>query len=152
MLFSHPQIGLVLVLIVCGISCNVPLDKKCVKGYLYDHDLHVCLPDGDDEETDTDTDKEDGGVVDVDGGCLEPGSFSGVNESCKEQFQCEDYDADFCLVDPLSGEGGCVLTGCDKSACPCGYSCCDCSSIGLPIFCVPEEVVTEMESYTCQCS
>ena len=100
----------------------------------------------DDEEKDTG----DAGIED-DAGCPSVESFSGVSEPCKEDEQCEEYDADFCLVDPATNQGGCVLTGCDSFTCPCEFACCDCSVFGYPIFCAPDEAVPELESYSCQC-
>lgn len=138
------------ILIAACVSCTVKDSKKCVDGYFYDTKLDVCMP----EEIDG-TDSEDGG----DGGystddCPPQSEFSGLDVECDDDTKevCEGLDANFCLIDPATKSGGCVITDCHESECPCGYSCCDCNVIGYPIFCVPYgNAVEQLEDYYCKC-
>ena len=84
-------------------------------------------------------------------GCRETEEFTGLDKECLTSGECSALDADFCMLDPQTDEGVCVVTDCDTSVCPCGYSCCDCQGSSLPTFCLPEDSVKEMEDFGCNC-
>jgi hypothetical protein len=66
--------------------------------------------------------------VGVDAGDDESGeaTVTGLGDSCRTQTECEGKDANYCLLDPINGEGLCMIHGCTDAAgsCPNTYTCC----------------------------
>jgi hypothetical protein len=88
--------------------------KRCLADEVWDEATYDCVPAGD---TDSATDG---------------GTPVGMGESCDTDGDCDDYEADFCSVNPHSGVGYCTVRPCESGGCPTGYQCCDCTESTQP--------------------
>jgi len=61
----------------------------------------------------------------------------GLGKPCSNDDDCADSEATYCVTLMM---GGCAVEGCSPPdvGCPVGYACCDLSSVGLAVICVPE--------------
>ena len=94
-----------------------------------------------DTDTDTDADTDTDGDSDQDGGPdasdTDSATVTGLGIKCDEFGEnvepCKDYEADFCALDPFSGNGYCTYQNCSGSSCPEEVKyCCDCSKLNPP--------------------
>ncbi|MCP4604362.1 MAG: hypothetical protein GY847_28210 [Proteobacteria bacterium] len=138
------------VVLVTG-ACQIDDEDRCLDGYRYTTTSKTCVPEDSDSDTGTETEP-DTDTETSDGGSAEDGGeeFTGFGELCSNQQQCADYKADYCAIDPTSGEGHCTFKDCDATSCPESSTCCDCTKMGMPVFCIPDEVVAVAGAF-CSC-
>ncbi|MDD5306173.1 MAG: hypothetical protein PHU25_02520 [Deltaproteobacteria bacterium] len=122
------------------IGCTPSDSERCQSGYLFHPENGSCQP-IEDGGTDSETSNLDAGNPDAgnpDGG--DTGDLpTGLGESCTDNEQCADYEADYCAINPLTQEGFCTVENCTVSPddCPQGYRCCDSpESYGQPNLCI----------------
>ncbi len=134
-------------------GCTIDDEDRCPGGYVYNTEYKACEEEdtssGDaDSDSDADADADADTDVDADGGSGDGGDEkeSGLGEACEESADCEDYVADYCAVNPISGTGYCTTKDCPANGdCESGYVCCDCAgSAVLPKekACLTEEDAT----------
>ncbi len=143
------------------VSC-ITDDNRCDPGMRYVE----TVPEGgrryycekiDEDEGDSDSTSEseaDGGVASDSG--TDDGTddaddpYYGLGESCWAEFECADFNADFCATRP-GYEGYCSIRDCTPSpnSCPQPYVCCESIMSGLPNFCVTDE---DLETMTTVCA
>lgn len=157
------RIFLMMCVAVLFATCSPPDDERCGEGFVWQD--YSCVPcdeastdsdsdtdsDGDtdadtdsdsdtdtDSDTDSDTDEPDGGLPD------------GMGEPCTDGGgECDGLEADYCIINPMSGDGYCTIQGCatDPDDCPDGYTCCDFpTSFEIDNTCVTDADFKEMSS------
>ncbi len=144
--------NLLVIVILAGYiqSCTLADSKRCSSGFEWDGDLKACLR----PENDTDISSIplflDGGA---DGDVERPvGDIpTGYLEECEVSGDCSSYEATFCLINPQDGQGACMVENCTPGGCPADSTCCDCTTIAFPVFCVPNEALEALGQY-CDCS
>lgn len=100
------------------VSCSI--DDYCGKGYKYKDHSCIKLSKGKDASTpvkDASAEKEGG---DTDAEAAVP---TGLGEPCKEQTQCAQYEASYCVVNMATQEGICTIQNCTDN-CPGDFVCC----------------------------
>ncbi|MCP4600288.1 MAG: hypothetical protein GY847_07110 [Proteobacteria bacterium] len=103
----------------------------CPPGFMYMPEYQLCinLPS---------SNIQDGGFgIDAAADAQGDTSGSGLGVTCRTSADCEDYEADFCITDPMNPDdpGYCTFIDCAPGGCPSGWECCDCTQSGI----VPEE-------------
>ncbi len=135
--------------IVLVASCSIDDENRCLDGFVYAKMSKTCIPeDTGSADTETGSGADAGG--DEDSGAAGDGGSTGLGEYCETQEECAPYEADYCAVNPLTGEGSCTYQDCDATSCPAGYTCCDCTAITGPKLCVEDGDVPDLGLY-CQC-
>ena len=139
-----------------GAGCEMSDGDRCPNGYHYDPINTVCEVCAEDEvwnettyaceaDTDSGTDTGTGGEAPT-----------GLGEPCQSDADCAGYEADFCAVNPMSGDGYCTIEDCALGECPAPYLCCDCTeSTMLPpgFACLTEDdasLASSMGGCTCE--
>ncbi|MBN1654217.1 MAG: hypothetical protein JXA30_10635 [Deltaproteobacteria bacterium] len=99
-------------------------DDRCGKGYTYKNGYCYIEPD-EKAETDASTSNKSSDAEQEDGES-EQETVTGLGDSCTDQSQCADKEADYCLINPSTSEGYCTIRGCKNTAegCPPDYHCC----------------------------
>jgi hypothetical protein len=117
---------------ICLFGCTIDDEDRCPGGLEWNADVQAC------QEI---KDLPDGGA---DGGYWEP---------CESNADCASYEADYCMVNPMSDEPGvCLFQDCDPTSCPQDSLCCDCSVLMMPVICIPEAIITGSALDTCDCA
>ncbi len=119
------KLAIVILVSLLVFSCK---DKGgCPPNFIYVPSYQLCL-------NLPSVDAQDGGFVD-DAGLDTPEGDpeSGLGMSCRTDANCEDYEADFCITDPMNPKapGYCTYIHCSPGECPSGWQCCDCTKSGL---------------------
>ncbi len=136
----HRTIGLgaaIFPLLTLLAACAPSDDERCGDGFVWaDHTCNL-IADTSTETGDTDSD-------------TDSGLPSGLGEPCTEDGgECDGFEADYCAINPTSGDGYCTVLGCatEPDDCPEGYLCCDFPpTIEQENFCVTEAEFEEMAS------
>jgi hypothetical protein len=136
----------VLVLVVA--SCSIGDEDRCTEGFVFDDALGICRP----TQTDMGAPADQGPSVDqasaADQGPVSDGvaapeisidaaAGAQFGEPCVEQTDCV-TEADYCTYNDFTKSGVCTYKDCTADSCPTGWQCCDCSAVGWPIFCGPD--------------
>ena len=117
------HISFLLLFLICG--CNISDSERCGDSdkFYYNKDSKKCLLN---ETTD------DGGTPDSGDDDLP----TGMGEPCKEDSECEAFEANGCAVNDLRPDDGyCTIKNCTPGECPHTYQCCDCSIANMGVAC-----------------
>lgn len=76
---------------------------------------------------------------------------SGMGAACTTQADCADYEASYCAVNALTGQGKCTVSDCLDVGCPTTFRCCDCAAIALEDFCVDAPTAEGILATLCAC-
>lgn len=175
MLVRHARCLTFPILFFALAGCTTPDDERCAGGYEYIAAIAACVPEGTDTAGDlpeadaaptdatapeavTPTGDDAEAVVDPDAGGVPPQDDGesgaalpeGMAVTCTTPAECPLPPADYCLVDPASGSGACTIDDCAPGDCPGGWTCCDCTRVGMPAFCIPDQNAVQLESL-CAC-
>jgi len=134
-----------LMLLMGSLGCTIADEDRCIDGYTWNPHTRGCYEDTN-QAVDTSGDTQglaDAGAGDAGGsdGMSEP---SGFKESCFTQEDCASYEANYCLKNPTTTDPGmCTVQDCAVGTCPDNAKCCDCTTITLPVLCIPEEALAD---------
>ena len=139
-----------LVALATATGCDIDDADRCPVGYDWSPEAKACI----EQDTDTDSDTDTG--IDGDAG-TDGGGSDGLGAECFGDDDCEDFDADYCVLNPLAPDdpGYCSYAGCETSndTCPAPYICCDCTGLGIEdTSCVTPEDAETVQLYGCVCS
>jgi hypothetical protein len=129
-------------LVLC--ACDIADEDRCPDGMVWVAQYKSCQLVSDGQDTD---DPGDGGA--------DGGGVSGMGEECMTDADCEEYEADYCALDPFAPDdpGYCTVYDCEPGACPGDYVCCDCTGVGLEApFCLQPADAEAAAGYGCTCS
>ncbi|MCP4679593.1 MAG: hypothetical protein GY854_29695 [Deltaproteobacteria bacterium] len=125
---------------VC-LSCSISEEDRCGEGYTFeDGNCFV--------EVESDTDSDTNPQNPKDSGMDDGGAgITGLGIPCNNQSECDQYQADYCMLDPTNPttEGSCTVKDCTTQPddCPPSYICCDFPPLGDTFYkghniCLPE--------------
>ena len=137
------------------LACTFSDDERCADGFVFYKPYWGCLPadGGNDQDASTDQETDFPTDQEKDGGDDSGTTTTGLGESCTKEGDCANYQANYCVINPLEpGEPGyCTYSNCKPQSCPVSYQCCDCSAFGFWIACVTSADAEEAKKY-CVCS
>ena len=127
-------------------GCELSPSERCSGDLVWDEAVQLCHANPEVIDTETDTVGTD---IEVDGG----GDGPTFGTTCTADEDCTG-EVDFCLISPFAPNdpGVCTLENCSAEDCPDTFRCCDCSSLGLQVACVPEEDAGMVQAFGCSCS
>ncbi len=129
-------------------ACTFADDERCTSGYDYDPEGHTCVPVEEDAETDEPQQSDTSSASTPD-----DTDETGLGKACTvEGNECQDLEASYCALNPVTQTGYCTYEGCtsDPGTCPEGYTCCDMPFAGIPNFCATKEDAELMGSSQCR--
>ncbi len=135
-----------LLILLVSLGCTIADEDRCISGYTWNPNTRGCYEDTNEAPVDTSSDTlglpdSGAGEAGVGDGMNEP---SGFKESCVTQEDCASYEANYCLKNPTTPDPGmCTVQNCNVGECPDQAKCCDCTTITLPVLCIPEEALTD---------
>ncbi|MBN2801730.1 MAG: hypothetical protein JXR91_01415 [Deltaproteobacteria bacterium] len=132
-------------------GCTPSDDDRCLDGYSWVKEYKLCMADDEIEVMDSE-EGSDSAVIEIE--------ENGLGASCLTDDDCQEYEANRCLLDPLSpGKPGvCTVFDCKSADCTGANQCCDCTSVNSEFmetdepFCVPDAHVEILIGFGCSCS
>lgn len=132
-------------------GCELNDSERCRNDLEWDSTVKLCHAKASEDDTGT-TGAVDSDETDAAGDAGDPSVPFGT--PCTEDANCGG-ETDFCLINPLAPTepGVCTRLNCGADDCPAStFQCCDCTSLGSQVACVPEADVATAEMFGCSCS
>lgn len=107
-------------------ACSLTDDERCPGGFEFHSPSETCLKSADTDKPPVTSSDGGDGSTDTDTG-LEPG----IGLPCQNHGDCAEYQADFCVLNPVSKNNYCSMEPCTDTGCPEEYICCDCTDSPL---------------------